>query len=1212
MKRMLTAVNEKCLFGLKLLGLVGVFMSAGFAGATEFTWALTAEQTGSAVNTASDWTTPANWGVASGCPCTVADFAKVATGASGYRYIRLPDALTIGRLYNESGKMIFVGNELTVDSGGIRNNNQNTFVYANLTAPNDMGGSFALAGDIDVDGTLTISTGNIYHRADRYATSTASDRKVADIASAYLGWNAYMAYSVRSQPAKTVAFNQTDKSPYLFRSGSDDCLQLAVGTTVTGEGIPEGTFLRRIFSEGVIELSNPVSGTRTENALSFAAFKPTVRHRIGTFEHYIGNVDHHLYASKYVADEGLFVEIDNVAAAASDNLAYTFYFESEAGMHPGTYVFHNTGNWKGPLGLKNTRFLLAGDTSTSYFPNASLIHQKDANVITYLQVTNDMSVTFHKISSMCGQICKEGTGSLATSFSAGEHSGTLVVKEGTLELQDAGGTAVLGGCNLSSGATLHLATGSRISLKALTAETGAMIVLDEGATLCLTKGLKIPDGVTVTGKGAIEYAYAPSVSYGPVYTSPIPRVVGNPAFWIDAASLTGDTPAGTLSKEDGTTYLSRWNDRRDPNGTLGYHFATNIMERPRLYTDKDSKPFVHIPGNSGVATRALAWDVPIENIRAVFAVLDVSAGQGSILGTTMRIQNPSFLRAGVPLCYPAMEPEYVKNAPVYVDGVLTNTTICPNQTCNRLCLLEIHPTADGAHADAFSIQDSGALGHRADLDRATSIYEYVIYTNELTYAERCDVAKYLYQKWVNAEAEPAYTRFDARQDFGSVSVSAGRNTALSVAEGDVAAVDEVTGSGGLEKRGAGTLHVLTHETGDLSVAEGTLCIRSVSPAAKTGAYLHLDATATNTLTTVDYVDGTKRVTNWKDCDTGTLTAKLRYSSTTNAPRLKSVAALGGKPVLDFGRAAHTNSWSLPHNSTLSFTGTRDLKTIFTVIGSAGGGNTVLGGTAGRNDNYDTTYIGIWRDVQYYEGAAAIARPIIEGTTGNMEPLVDLQKTEVKKNGVVVNQSKEPMSGNYDLISVRTKHRMASDLIAGIHYGQQWGGVEFGEIAYYATYLSQEDFDSTEAYLRRKWFGVTTQGFSPAAAGAVTVAADATLEISGGAPLSAMSLGGAGLVKGSVSLTQGAVIPVTVEDAGSIVPLTVQGTLDMSKGGTVELSGALNELKPGEYPIAKATGVAAGDWTVSPSKWRCREASVKVRDGTVYVVVRGLGLFIVVQ
>ena len=232
----------------------------------------------------------------------------------------------------------------------------------------------------------------------------------------------------------------------------------------------------------------------------------------------------------------------------------------------------------------------------------------------------------------------------------------------------------------------------------------------------------------------------------------------------------------------------------------------------------------------------------------------------------------------------------------------------------------------------------------------------------------------------------------------------------------------------------------------------------------------------------------------------------------------------------------------------------------------------------------------------------------------MGDIADTAKTEFRKDGVVVNQKTEPMGGGYNLFSVKTltNHNLESDILGGIHYGRSCGGVELGEILYYERVLNKDEFSDAESRLLYKWFNKGGQYRRPAVAGALSVAAGATLSLFGGAPMTVSALSGSGTVDGDVKFASGggAVTAVVAAD-GTIAPLSVTGGLDITGGGVVTLVGDVERLVAGEHVLARAasiTGTAAG-WTCVCANEHLRYA-VRVRDGDLVVIALWPGTVII--
>jgi hypothetical protein len=182
------------------------------------------------------------------------------------------------------------------------------------------------------------------------------------------------------------------------------------------------------------------------------------------------------------------------------------------------------------------------------------------------------------------------------------------------------------------------------------------------------------------------------------------------------------------------------------------------------------------------------------------------------------------------------------------------------------------------------------------------------------------------------------------------------------------------------------------------------------------------------------------------------------------------------------------------------------------------------------------------------------------------------------------------------------------------YCQYAGGQEIAEAFYYERGLSTESIEGLEAYLRKKWFGVDTPGYRPAAAASLTVDAGASFEVVGGESMKVASLSGGGSVSGSLVLADNGVLEVPVADDGSVGTLSVSGDVDLSGGGVVRLSGFQRALRGGEYVLVRAGTISAGsgEWTVTGTALRSGcEYSVRVEAGSVVLVVRPLGAVLIV-
>ena len=141
-------------------------------------------------------------------------------------------------------------------------------------------GDFVTTADANnAQGQITLSAGVFRNRLDRYANSPDPVRvNPMRIQHFYIGAGDWAIHSPRSLAEDVKGkWNQTENSPYLFPAAGTSHV-LPVGTIVTGEGVPNETFLRRVFPDGSIELSKSIEAGKSlaANELTFSAFSPKV------------------------------------------------------------------------------------------------------------------------------------------------------------------------------------------------------------------------------------------------------------------------------------------------------------------------------------------------------------------------------------------------------------------------------------------------------------------------------------------------------------------------------------------------------------------------------------------------------------------------------------------------------------------------------------------------------------------------------------------------------------------------------------------------------------------------------------------------------------------------------------------------------------------------------------------------------------------------
>jgi hypothetical protein len=1179
---------------------------------------------GTSVTNAADWFTDSNWDSPS-APDGGDWNAIVLRNATGSRFIKIDRPMAIGAITTlvfsdgSANSVNFVS-----DSGVTLAQGNDSSRYYTLTGGrwfSDWSSSGDKCGvgvlnNMEFNGRIvtprfTLAGGYSCFRLDHFATSSSPLRTDdVQLNLIYRGSGHLCVVGARKGVAHDGTWHVTAGSPYVFRTEATPVI--APGAIVTcGDVFPAGTFVKRVFSDTCIELSAAASDvTETgEKTLSFAAIVPVTRMTIPVFAMatYVSN-----FTSFSMPDQdGDFrVEVNSLVsygALSNGHGPYRFCPHTVLGNNPATIVIHDAaGGGTGyhanvyaqallvELGTCHLEFAETGRTGAKPgFPDstATTFNNKDyvnASSVTRLTVTNGISAAIGQFTNFHHVVVKDGAGSLSIGFTnnVARNTGKLVVEEGTLELPEGSWVKTVA---VSNGATLRI--NGTFTPTVFIAEPGAIVAGDGVLSVSMATPL---DGVRFTDGAAVQLPGMPA----PRLSAPATNVPDNVAFWVDA-SRTDRMTFASGSETD----ITRVDDVRGAE----YGFATNTLGGyPTLQKDHRGNPhhiFFNTTSKSSKSQSpddciALIWNKRYTNIRAVFQVLETADGGGQFLGSNGSSNH--FMR-------PA-EYGYLYNKPIFYSGTCASVLAGPfyvnglpydsslgypykgDSTTRRLedgtqakwwtpAVYSAHPISDTA-ANAFAF-NSYAI-NRSGYHR---LCECLIFTNEVTETERLAITGYLMKKWLNHDI--SFERFDTDNPFPVLDTTVVGG--IAVAEGDSLYVGQMAGGNSFAKRGSGTLSVddYADAQGSLIVSEGTLEVNSVVPSPSLipeGAYVHFDASDMSTITT----SATGRVTNWQDVrGSEYFAATAVYSPTCDWTRVAYTPR--GMTAIDFGPFKGRNdgaSWVDKYNSPeLYYPPCSDLHTVFMVMDTSQGGGVLVGvgyspsTLRGPNEGY-----GILRLETLGEGMQPYSAPIITNayTTCQKNMITYPAVLRTNLNGQRINPLTTGFSGGWDLVSLVSCEAFGGGSFASHHWNTYVGGQKIGEAILYREGLSSNAVAGVEAYLRWKWFGETTPGYRPAVASNLTVAAGATLNISGGAPMTVKgTFSGGGTVTGALALAADAVIEVPVAPNDTIQPVTISGTVDLSNGGTVRLVGDARRLR-GDYTLVSCpslTAASTGTWTI---------------------------------
>lgn len=1176
---------------------------------------------GATVDAAADYLLRANWKdelVGNAAGRAVAFDDRSAQG-----FVKLTADVTTAD-FAGFGKLVLVGDHVLTLAQGANDYTlfQLGFYYVDVAVGKGVGaqtyGSLEICGDLTSAGNLRM-VANMALRADRYAKTADAVRvtpwKVGDLTQSN---NHVWHYAPCGADAVTASWRQTAGSPYLFPVGATAAL--AVGAPVIGGGgIPSGTFLKRIFPDGSIELSQPVLETREANPVTFAAFEPDFTQVYATWRCIGANGRTGLV--KHREQDAARLVFSGYSGTSVRGIAMPADADD---LFPGTVVLSNACQLtSGGLFLGRCRVELPGTTFAdgAGLPKVPFVAHYDAASASALVVPADVSATVNNFTNLVGTLVKEGAGTLTLNLEndCDRNTGTLEVKEGTLVLSTSTGDAFVRHITLAVGAVLKVPAGATLRCETLDGAAGAVV---EGPGKISLGGLpRSVEGLSLTGGATLEFAGVRRDDF--VYDLPAAGVAGDPALWLEISS-------GVTTDESGEHVL-RWDDVR--GGDRPHVYNRNEKLKPQLVKDEDGTAVsILLPCDATSASAddqaILMWSRPLGNIRAVFIVKGAYQGGGQFLGD---LANGTWMRPattgykGYPLfdrgtksLHPALA-----NGRFYVNGERRSVDdgyAYPGGTTNGMALAAWKPqlaeflTAGDAYADNFAYNAGLGRSGRQVLHAA------IVYTNELTEAERLATERYLLDKYRLVDVQvldPA----TLAGSVGALALDGEEGVELAIAAGGAAAVESVSGAGTLSKRGEGLLLVkdLVAPTADIAVSGGELvvCSRANDGSDLPGTpALHVDASLAASVTT----NASGRVTKWADVRGEAVNVATNIPGTWGKATVVA-NAVGGRPAIDFPYGSYTAYQNASPD--LRFDNLAALA-FFRVMASADGRGVLLGCCDDVKYN-ENGYYGIHRQAREatkpYVYNATYRRPNWECSDYDHALICPGPGgTLFRQDGIETDISAALPAEGFQLVSCSMPEPINTSGFsqlkvadAGRSGAYTYGGVTIGESIIYTNTLSRGAVLAVEAYLNQKWFGRETPGYRPAQAGRLTVAPSARVTVTGGAPLAVRTLASEGAVDGAVTVEDGGTIEVVVAADGTPTPLGITGGLRLAGDGTLVLGGSVRRVAAGSHLLASDV-TAAGTWTVALAQGlsSTRTFALRLAGGNLFLDVAAPGVMIIIR
>lgn len=962
---------------------------------------------------------------------------------------------------------------------------------------------------------------------------------------------------------------------------------------------------------------------------------------------------------KFLTDQSTVTDV----SAARIDIPY------ETIVYPATVVVHGSGTEEnGNVQLGACDILFSDNPEADGVPGFARgivrqvpqVERKDSDGVVYpfeeskLTVTGSMTAVIRKLTGIWSTLAKCGSGTLVVGIDeARAVTGTLAVREGTLTIAEPDGAY---SCVASDGpveiSNLELAAGATFAVPSRGVRVLASCTMAPGATLAGEGVIELPGGVDLTGvnfSGNVRLPLGGAKLMGTAASACVP---GDPAFWVDCSQ----TNTMTLSDTDG---VLRIDDVRKKTDADVYNYSTNVAGTsfmPRLHYDEISqKHFVFFLGNKSswgtdpTMSDTHFWARKVTSIKAVFQIMSMLRDGtaeancylvpmkrgGGFLGHSESGYNV-WGRYSTDYTKPFTEKQWDKYRMMqdgrwFVNGSLESVGLdagyaYPSYIADGRKIRLVPETVvyqPKVGSTSFPEADSYEYnrGYQNNNKNGNKILcELIVYTNEVSDAERVMITSYLMKKWQNAEV---ITK-DFQSDGGSLGSFGGSSRIAFDTPTDVGmVVDAISEDATFAKYGDGRIRVdkVTGTGASIEVLGGSLEIESKTldrlPVTD-GLFAHFDADDESTVVCEE-----GKVMALKDVRGETVRIAALDASSTVAPTLVAKSSLGGKKVVDFGVATRTACASVDWTRSPALILPADqrserVRTVISLLGSENGGGNLVGGATGPDSGWSTryTFARAGSSAEVIGGTASAA--IVDDKMAIPYTCQIARGADLRVNEMACDPLQTGLSGAFDIVAFSGFEAVGMGGLSGVYGDGAYhvGGEQFGEYIAYERKLAPDEIKDVEAYLKKKWLGVDTPGYGVATLKSLTVSSGATLKVTGNAPVSVAELVcKGGTVDGEVSLAEDVVIEACVDDQGSVGSIEVSGTVDLPRAGVVRFTGNTASLQPGEYLLLAAGApldMVAG-WTIDATQVKARYVyALSIRDGNLYVSVVRPGMVIMVR